>query len=120
MQSIAGKKIELIIPFLDADGNVKRSEIYTIEEIDPYQEFDIDYYYSKILEKENELQGLNMQLREFLTKKVFSNKQELFEFAELGKEIVKELKDSPLYEAAVSFYHVIGQLMIYRLDLKKK
>lgn len=121
MQSIAGQKIEIKLPFVDKNDVVIFEETFTIEEISVYDELEIDCYFNEIVEKEKTILKANEKrpLNSFLLNDVFG-KQRFIEFAELGKKIVKELADKPLLETGVTFYYIIAQLQSYRLDLKKK
>jgi len=111
MKSIAQKEITVKIPYSEKE--------FTIEPMDVYDEFELDVYFDKFIITAQQKDNANLTVFEFVSK-VLGSKEEVIKFSELGKRLVRELKDSPLFEVAITFFDIIYAIDSYKNDLKKK
>lgn len=93
---------------------------YNIVSIDIYEEFELDKYFHMLMNAFVKIDYDNdTPLYEFIVNALKGEKETL-KFAELGKKIVKEYNDSPIYFIVTDFFNVINAIEKYRNELKKK
>lgn len=112
MKSIAGNEVEVTLKY----GEIEKK--FNVE-LNIYQEFDVDFYWRLFIKNLKKAEFENMEMFDYISE-ILKTKEELLKFAELGKTVVKEFQDLPLFEIVLRFYDVIEAINVFRLDLKKK
>lgn len=92
---------------------------YTLLPIDIYEEFEIDKYFNKIIKAFQNESSQHQNAFDFIVL-VLGSMDEVLKFIELGKKVIVEFLDAPLFEIASRFPDIIVALQLHRQELKKK
>jgi hypothetical protein len=113
VQTISNQEIKLKV---QVNGEERE---YTLLPIDIYEEFEIDKYFNKIIKAFQDESSQHQNAFDFIVF-ILGSMDEVLKFIALGKKVIAEFIDTPLFEIATRFSDIIVALQLHRQELKKK